>query len=156
MTEVWFYHLERQPLERVLPQLIEKTLEKGWRAVIKAGSDERVEAISSALWTCSEDGFIPHGTREDGNGERQPVWITAGDDRPNAPHAVFLVDGAESSDASGLERLVRIFDGNSEDAVEAARTAWRAAAGAGHAISYWQQDDSGRWVNKAQRKAPEA
>src|SRR5690349_11599483 len=35
MTDILFYHLERQPLDRVLPQLLERTLERGWRAVIE-------------------------------------------------------------------------------------------------------------------------
>ncbi|MGA7117695.1 MAG: DNA polymerase III subunit chi, partial [Hyphomicrobium sp.] len=39
-SEVLFYHLERQPLERVLPGLLEKTLQRGWRAVVQAGSAE--------------------------------------------------------------------------------------------------------------------
>ena len=46
MTEVLFYHLESRPLEQVLPQLLEKTLERGWRAVVQAGSDERAAALS--------------------------------------------------------------------------------------------------------------
>ena len=41
-ADVMFYHLERQPLERVLPMLVEKTLERGWRAVIQVGSQERL------------------------------------------------------------------------------------------------------------------
>jgi DNA polymerase III subunit chi len=153
MTEVWFFHLERQPLEAMLPQLVEKTLAKGWRAVIKAGSAERVEAISSGLWMQSEEGFIPHGTKQDGHAPLQPVWITDGDDRPNAPNAMFLVDGAENDDLAGLHRLVRVFDGNAPEAVEAARAAWRAAKADGHDVSYWQQDERGRWINKAAKEA---
>jgi DNA polymerase III subunit chi len=150
MTEVWFFHLERQSLEAMLPQLVEKTL--GWRAVIKAGSDERAEAISSALWNHAEDGFIPHGTKQDGRAAEQPVWITEGDDRPNDPQALFLVDGAEAGDVSALARVVRVFDGNTEDSVVAARAAWKQAKAAGHDISYWQQDDRGRWINKAAKE----
>ena len=155
MTEAWFFHLGRQPLDQVLPQLIAKTIARGWRAVIKAGSEERVEAISSALWTHSDDGFIPHGTKQDGSGDMQPVWITDGDDLPNAPQALFLVDGAESAVAPGLERVVRVFDGNAEESVIAARAAWRAARAEGHAVSYWQQDERGRWTNKAATEASE-
>jgi DNA polymerase III subunit chi len=149
VTEVWFFHLERQPLEAMLPQLVEKTLAKGWRAVIKAGSAERVEAISSGLWMHSEEGFIPHGTKQDGHAEMQPVWITDEDDRPNRPDALFLVDGADTADLAELQRLVRVFDGHSEDAKEQARAAWRAAKADGHDVSYWQQDERGRWINKA-------
>ena len=45
MTEVRFYHLQRKTLEDALPQILEKTLERGWRAVVMAGSEERVEAL---------------------------------------------------------------------------------------------------------------
>ena len=48
MTEVYFYHLQRQPLEAVLPTLLEKSLEKGWRAVVRATSDERLAALDGA------------------------------------------------------------------------------------------------------------
>ena len=39
MTEVLFYHLQRQPLERVLPTLLERSLARGWRVVVQASSD---------------------------------------------------------------------------------------------------------------------
>ena len=153
MTEVWFFHLERQTLEAMLPQLVEKTLAKGWRAVIKAGSDERAEAISSALWMHGESGFLPHGTKQDGRGAEQPVWITGDDDRPNGPQALFLVDGAETADITGLERIVRVFDGNVEESLTTARAAWKAAKADGHTVSYWQQDERSRWINKAAKEA---
>src|SRR6516225_1397864 len=38
MTEIVFYQLQRQPLERVLPTLIEKSLERGWRVIVQAAS----------------------------------------------------------------------------------------------------------------------
>ena len=31
--EVWFYHLEQTGLEQALPELLEKTLQRGWRAI---------------------------------------------------------------------------------------------------------------------------
>src|SRR5215470_777200 len=62
MTEIVFYQLQRQPLERVLPTLIEKSLERGWRVVVQAASEERVEALDAHLWTFRDDSFLPHGT----------------------------------------------------------------------------------------------
>ncbi len=111
MTEVLFYHLEHQPLERVLPSLVEKTLERGWRAVVQAGSEERVEALDTLLWTYREDSFLPHGTKRDGNPEAQPVFLTTGEDNPNGASVRFLVDGAEAGELSGYARIVYLFDG---------------------------------------------
>ena len=145
MTEVLFYHLERQPLERVLPQLIGKTLERGWRAVIQAGSEERVEALSAALWVTGEESFLPHGTVRDGNADLQPVWITERDDNPNTANVRFLVDGASTSDVTSFERVVFLFDGRDAEAVETARAAWKDFLGAGHTVTYWREDAQGRW-----------
>jgi DNA polymerase III subunit chi len=149
MTDVLFYHLERQPLERVLPSLVDRTLARGWRAVVQAGSDERVDALDTLLWTYTEESFLPHGTRKDGNAAEQPVFLTTEDENPNGAAVRFLVDGAELADHSGYERIVYLFDGNDEDAVARARSQWKVAKGAGCAISYWQQTPEGRWENKA-------
>lgn len=149
MTDILFYHLERQPLERVLPQLLERTLERGWRAVIETDSDDRVEALSAMLWTYTEEGFLPHGTARDGHAAEQPVWITASNDNPNRASVRFFIGGVEPSTYAGLERAVLLFDGADADAVERARRIWKEAKGQGHQVSYWQQDERGRWQNKA-------
>jgi len=65
MTEILFYHLQRHPLERVLPALVEKSLERGWRVVVQAASEERVEALDAHLWIFRDDSFLPHGTWRD-------------------------------------------------------------------------------------------
>ena len=149
MTDVLFYHLEHQPLERVLPSLVERTLSRGWRAVVQAGSEERVEALDTLLWTYSEESFLPHGTKKDGNIAEQPVFLTIDDVNPNGATVRFLVDGADLEDLTGYERIVYLFDGNDESAVAHAREQRKAAKGAGCAISYWQQSAEGRWENRA-------
>ena len=150
MTEVLFYHLERARAEDVLPQLVQRSLERGWRAVVQSVSDERVEALSRLLWTWSDDEFLAHGTVADGHADMQPVWLTPGNDAPNAATVRILVDGAEHDSLDGLQRLVIMFDGADESAVHAARQKWKqVAAMAGVTATYWQQDERGRWVKKA-------
>lgn len=147
--EVLFYHLERAPLEAVLPQLLEKTLERGWRAVVQVGSQERLEALDEALWTYRADSFLPHGSARDGHADAQPVFLTTGDDTPNGAGVRFLVDGAEPAGFTGFVRIVFMFDGNNSDAVAQARVQWTAAKAAGCGATYWQQNASGRWEKKA-------
>jgi DNA polymerase III subunit chi len=149
MVEVLFYQLDRRPLEAVLPQLLERTLERGWRACVQASSPERVEALSSVLWTWRDEAFLPHGTVQDGNGALQPIWLTAGDDNPNGATVRFLVDGAATASLDGLARAVYMFDGRDESALAAARNRWSEARDAGHEVTYWQQDEGGRWVKRA-------
>jgi DNA polymerase-3 subunit chi len=154
-TEVLFYHLQHQPLERLLPSLVEKTLERGWRAVVQAGSQERVAALDALLWTYSEESFLPHGTKADGPADQQPVFLTADNGNPNGASVRFLVDGAdpEAGDWAGelasYQRVVLIFEGGDADAVLAARAHWKSAKAAGCAVTYWQQSSEGRWEKKA-------
>ncbi|MET0277178.1 MAG: DNA polymerase III subunit chi [Pseudorhodoplanes sp.] len=150
MTEVRFYHLIDQRLERVLPQLLEVSLSRGWRVVVQAASEERVEAIDAQLWTYRDDSFLPHGVARGPDATEQPVLITADAGNPNGANVRFLVDNAPiPDDADKYERLVLIFDGNDDDAVALARERWTHAKSKGFEASYWQPDESGRWVQKA-------
>jgi DNA polymerase-3 subunit chi len=149
MTEVLFYHLDRQPLERVLPDLLEKCLERGWRAVIQVGSEERRDALDSHLWTYREEGFLPHGTIKDGSAEAQPIWLTVGPENPNRASVRFLADGVEMAEIQPYARVVVLFDGNDAEAVQRARASWSAVKAAGHEAAYWQQSERGRWEKKA-------
>lgn len=144
-AEVLFYHLERQPLERVLPLLLERTLERGWRAVVQSGSPERLEALDLTLWTYTDESFLPHGTARDGDAARQPVYLTTGDETPNDAGVRFLVDGAEAGAFEEFVRIVCLFDGRDPEATAKARTQWQAARAAGCAVTYWRQTDGGRW-----------
>ena len=150
MTEVLFYHLQRQPLERVLPTLLERSLERGWRVVVQAASDERVDALDAQLWTYRDDTFLPHGTARDAEAAAQPVLLTTGDDNPNGAQVRFLIDGAAVPvDAAAYERIVLLFDGEDKDAVAAARARWSEVKAQGFEATYWQPDEQGRWVKKA-------
>ena len=146
MTEVLFYHLQRQPLERVLPTLLEKSLERGWRVLVQAASEERIEALDAHLWTYRDDGFLPHGTHKESAAALQPVLLTVNDDNPNGAQVRFLVDGAPvPADAPAYQRLVLIFDGEDPDAVAAARERHADGKARGFDVTYWQADGQGRW-----------
>jgi DNA polymerase-3 subunit chi len=150
MTELLFYHLHRQPIEKVLPALLEKSLERGWRVVVQAATDERIEALDAHLWTYRDDGFLPHGTAKEGEAAAQPVLLTTSDDNPNGANVRFLIDGAAvPSDAASYQRIVLLFDGEDDDAVATARTRWSEAKAAGFEVTYWQPDENGRWKQKA-------
>ena len=149
MTEVLFYHLERQPLERVLPELLEKCLERGWTSIVQVGTEERRDALDAHLWTYREEGFLPHGTVKDGSPELQPIWLTVGDDNPNGATVRFLADGASLPELENYERVVMLFDGGDPEALDRARASWKEIKGGGHETTYWQQNERGRWERKA-------
>ena len=150
MTEVRFYHLQRTPLEHALPQLLEKTLERNWRAVVKAASSERVEALNGQLWTYGRESFLPHGSLKDGHADRQPIWLTEDDANPNSARVLFLVDGADSTMLAEYALCCELFDGNDQAALATARDHWRRYKADGHTLTYWQQSERGGWVKKAE------
>jgi DNA polymerase III subunit chi len=150
MTEVLFYHLQRRPLEKALPQLLEKCHERGWRVIVQAATDERIEAIDAHLWTYNDESFLPHGTSREGDTAAQPILLTTGDHNPNGATVRFLIEGAPMpADAASYERIVLVFDGDDEDAVAAARMQWADVKSKGLEATYWQTDEQGRWVKKA-------
>jgi len=150
MTELLFYHLQGQRLENVLPTLLEKSLARGWRAVVQGSSEERIEALDAHLWTYRDDGFLPHGTWRESEAAAQPVLLTVNEGNPNAANVRFLIDGAPvPPDAEAYRRIVLLFDGEDEEAVAAARAQWTAGTEQGFEVTYWQPDASGRWVKKA-------
>jgi DNA polymerase-3 subunit chi len=148
VPEILFYQLERRPLESALPDLLQRSLDRGWRVVVKVGSDERLEALNAHLWTYDEASFLPHGAAADGNAAEQPIWLTTGDDNPNGATVRFLVDGAEPADLSGYERIVFIFDAADAEALAKAREAWKTTRAAGAEATYWRQDENGRWMKQ--------
>lgn len=149
MTEILFYHLQGQKLEGVLPVLLEKSLERGWRVIVQGASEERMDALDAHLWTYRDDGFLPHGTWREPEAAMQPVLLTVNDGNPNEASVRFLVEGAPiPPDASAYQRIVLMFDGEDEDAVAAARAHWTEAKAQGFEATYWQADAQGRWVKK--------
>lgn len=145
MTEVGFYHLTATPLERALPRLLERTLRAGHRAVVIAGSEERVQALNGLLWTYEEGSWLPHGSARDGYPEDQPVWLTAAGDNPNGATYLFLTDGVVAADLAAWERVFDLFDGRDDAAVAAARGRWKSARDGGHTLTYWRQAQGGGW-----------
>ena len=150
MTEVLFYHLQKRSLDEVLPDLLERTLQRGWRAVVLVGVPDRLEPLNAQLWMYRREAFLPHGSRDDGQATRQPIWLTDRPENPNGAQVLFLVDGAEADSLAGWTRVCDIFDGNDDAAVAAARARWARAKAEGHTLAYWQQTERGGWEKKAE------
>ncbi len=146
--EIWFYHLQRQSLDQALPSLIEKSLDRGWRVVIQAVSEERLTALDQQLWTYSDASFLAHGRAADGDGALQPVYLSTGAENPNGAAVRFFVEGALVAASLGegpYERAIVMFDGANEDELAAARRQWKELKDQGFALTYWRQNEAGRW-----------
>jgi DNA polymerase-3 subunit chi len=155
MTEVLFYHLQDMTLESVLPPLLEKSLERGWRVVVQSTSQERAEALDAHLWTYRDDSFLPHAIWHAGEGARagdaqdQPIVLAVEEGNPNRANVRFLVDSAAlPTDTSTYDRVVLVFNGDDSEALAAARGAWTDCKTRGFEVTYWQADERGRWQRR--------
>jgi DNA polymerase-3 subunit chi len=155
MTEVLFYHLQNTALENVLPPLLEKSLERGWRVVVQSTSQERAEALDAHLWTYRDDSFLPHAIWRAGDAGRagdaqdQPIVLAVEDGNPNRANVRFLIDNAAlPADSHTYDRMVLVFNGDDPDALAAARGAWTDCKARGFDVTYWQTDERGRWQRR--------
>jgi DNA polymerase-3 subunit chi len=149
MTEVLFYHLQNMSVENVLPPLLEKSLERGWRVVVQSTSPERADALDAHLWTYRDDSFLPHATWRVGDVADQPIVLAIEEHNPNGAAVRFLIDNATlPRDSDSYERMVLLFNGDDSDALVAARSAWTDCKARGFEVTYWQADERGRWQRR--------
>lgn len=146
--EVWFYHLERSTLEQALPELLEKTLARGWRALVRVCDPDRLDRLDDWLWSWRDDSFLAHGRAGDPEASRQPILLTDGMENPNGAQALFIVDGAELGELDGFARCLVLFDGRDAEALAVARGRWKEVRSRNLAASYWRQSETGRWEKR--------
>lgn len=147
--EVWFYHLERSTLDQVLPELLEKTLARGWRANVRTPAPERIEHLDGWLWSYRDQSFLPHGLEDEPLADRQPVLLTRTLDNTNGADVLFLLDDAEPGSLDAYRRCIVLFDGRDDIAVVGARRRWKTFKESGHPVSYWRQGAERGWEQQA-------
>lgn len=150
MTEVRFYHLLTQPLERALPAILNKVVSMGRKAVVRFVTEGEVKHFNEHLWTYDPNGFLPHGAEKDGHREAQPVFLTTKEENPNGADVLVLCNPENApGDMEGFSLCCDFLNGQNDDSVQSARTRWKIYKEAGHSVTYWQQTDSGGWEQKA-------
>ena len=140
-----------RPLASALPVILEKTLDRGWRACVQTVDDLRLKALDDLLWTYKPEGFLPHATLRDPNAATQPILLTTLCDNPNAAMLRVYVEGAEielDPAAAAYERVIMMFDGGNDAELYAARQQWSRLKRMGSALAYWQQSEQGHWERK--------
>lgn len=145
MTSVSFYQLEKTPLDKALAKLLEKVLQQGYRALVKAGSEARVEFLSTALWTYERESFLPHGSSNDGWDEVQPIYLTSSDKNPNGADVLVLIDGVAYKDLEGFQRIVEIFEAGRGSKPQVVRERWQFHKNKGYNLTYWQETEQNGW-----------
>jgi DNA polymerase III subunit chi len=148
--EILFYHLQKASLEQVLPTLLEKTVERGWRAVVRASQTDKLKMLDDHLWSYRDDAFLPHCLDDqlDALADAQVV-LTLTDQRFNDAEVLFLVDQADMPDTTDWTRIVLMFDGNDQEALTKARAVWKKLKLEEREATYWRQNDENRWEKMA-------
>ena len=152
VTEIWFYHLQSQPLERALPALVEKAVARGWRVVVQTVDDLRIKAIDDLLWTYSAESFLVHGRTSDAGAEDLPILLTCGGENPNGAALRLYVEGAEvdpDADQAGYQRIIVLFDGRNDAELDGARQQWSRLKTQAQNLAYWQQNADGGWSRRS-------
>lgn len=150
MGEVLFYHLTQTPLEATLPDLLERSLQRGWRVQIRGNNADGIDRLDRHLWTYNVEAFLPHGCAGGPHDAAQPILLTTEDDNSNNADVLMLVDGVTMAPEiiRSYQRVCVFFDGNNPDAVDAARVYWTSLKTEGFKMKYWAQE-GGRWTAKA-------
>jgi DNA polymerase-3 subunit chi len=149
MTAIQFYHLISTPMERALPKLLEKAHGAGFKLLLVAGNEARVEYLNDLLWTYDPGSFLAHGSAKDGNSQHQPIFISTETQAPNGANIMVATDGTIPPEPEHFERILDMFDGNDPESVAKARQRWTLYKNAGHSISYMKQTENGGWEQKA-------
>lgn len=149
MGVVMFYHLTASNAEDTARTLLARSVQAGWRVMVRGTDPASLTALDEALWHGPEDAFLPHGIAGGADDARQPILLGTGPIGTDM-QALMAVDGAtvDPAEADGLERVFILFDGRDDAAVSAARVQWKALTAAGLAAQYWSEE-SGRWEKKA-------
>jgi len=150
VTEVSFYHLTKTPFEKALPNLLEKIISSGSRAVITLDNKDNLLNINNFLWSFSTNRVVPHGIKEDGFEKDQPVYLTVEDENPNSADVIVLADGKETDFIKKFSKCVDIFDGNNPETLENARKRWKKLSKSpDFTLTYWKQSEKGGWESES-------
>jgi DNA polymerase-3 subunit chi len=146
MSEIRFYHMEQSTLDQALPAITSKALQSGKPILIKGPDKKEVKRLDDLLWSFHPQSFLPHGTD---NGDQQPVFLTPDDDNANNSKILILTHGCTFDDVSQFDLVCEMLDGRVDTQIIDARKRWKVYKDDGHDLTYWQQDENGKWDKKA-------
>lgn len=125
MGAALFYHLTRSAPETLLPVLIGKSLDAGWRVELRGRSAGTLAALDQRLW--QGEGFLPHGLAGGPHDARQPVLLTLPDQpATNLPACLIAIEGSRSP-----RRIARRWNGSASFSTGTTMPRWTSRASNG-------------------------
>ena len=149
MTEVRFYHLQKQTLDQALPLILEKVYQTKKNAVVHMADEKEVTRMNDVLWKYKPHSFLPHGCKKTGHAKNQPIWLTNKSENPNQSSTLILTQNTLEEDLGSYELCCEMLNGHDDTAIQGARTRWKDYKEQGFDVTYWYQSETGKWEKKA-------
>ena len=141
-----FWQLSRDPLERVVALIAERTREAGEKLLVVASDGEQRAAMGQALWDYRPEAFLANGEATAPHAARQPILLSAECQARNGARYAVLADGDWRDGADAFERVFLLFG---EAGAPAARAVWRKFDGRENVQRSYYAQEEGKWVKKA-------
>jgi DNA polymerase-3 subunit chi len=140
--EISIYHILAGNLISSVVKLLEKVYLSGKRCIFFSPIGERVSAVDKALWTFSTNVFIPHGDRNLGFCDQQPIYFTDRYENPNNASALVLADTFDYAEfGEDFEKIMLAFDDVSQ--LAAANKIYHDLKENKKDVNYWKQSPGG-------------
>lgn len=149
MTEIRFYHLQKQNLDAALPLILEKAYKSGYKTIVRMKDNIEVERMAKHLWAYRQNSFLPHGSLKDGKAAFQPIWLTDKTDNSNDANTLILTQGQTDENLETYDLCCEMLDGHSDEQIKSARSRWKQYQEKGFEVTYWHQSETGAWEKKA-------
>jgi DNA polymerase-3 subunit chi len=141
-----FWQLSRDPVERVVTLIAERTRGADEKLLIVAEDAEQRAAMARALWEARPEAFLANGEADAPHAARQPILFSRRCEPANDARYAVLADGTWRDEAEGFARVFLLFG---ETGIEAARTTWRKFDGRHDVERSYYAQEGGKWVKKA-------
>jgi len=149
MTEVRFYHLQKQTLDQALPLILEKVYQTKNNAIIRMSDAKEITRMNDILWSYKPNSFLPHGCKKTGHPNEQPIWLTDKSENPNNAKTLILTQNAIEESLNDFDLCCEMLDGHDNAAISEARNRWKTYKDKGFDVTYWYQSETGKWEKKA-------
>jgi DNA polymerase-3 subunit chi len=151
MADISVYYPSQTTADKILTKILEKILEQGERALVLVDSEERLSFLNTTLWTYNPNSFLPHGTKEEGQASRQPIWLTLTEENLNEAGVFIGMDGViPQGDLSAYQRCILIFPQGWEKESPALGEFLRQGKTKGMALTFFRQNPTGAWDSSSQ------
>lgn len=144
MSKITFYQVMNGEIIKSSCMILEKCFKNRLKTFVQTGDEETKKILNKSLWTFAQKSFIPHGSDEDPEADKHPIYISDNDECPIDAVCLMLI-GKVRIDVGDFKRILVMVDGASKTDVETAQSFMESLKNLGHEIEYYKQNKSNGW-----------